>query len=184
VDHLVVLLKDAEELGAAHGRLSTGKAGRQWGLGALNRGVVVLCVSAWEAYVEELVKEAVEAIRPPGQPLGPWSAVNAAARSAVGRLNNPTPDNVRSLFSDALGLADITAAWRWKGTDTERATDRLAQALRTRHEIAHGVNPRPTVHNSYAKRLPGFFRSLGLCTDAATRDYLVTALGVAAPWPA
>ena len=47
-NHLEVLLADAEELDSAHTRLRTGQRGRQWGLGAINRAVVVLCVSSWE----------------------------------------------------------------------------------------------------------------------------------------
>jgi hypothetical protein len=40
--HLEILLHDAEELEAAHRQLRTGLPGRQWGLGALNRAVVVI----------------------------------------------------------------------------------------------------------------------------------------------
>lgn len=182
-DYLAVLLRDAEELEAGHKRLRTGNVGRQWGLGALNRGVVVLSVSAWEAYVEELVKEAVEKMRPQAPPMGVWPALNATARSQVGRFNNPNPDNVRGLFAEALGLPDITLGWHWKGVDNIRARDRLAEALRYRHEIAHGVNPRPTIHNQYANRLPGFFRRLGRCTDASVGSHLSGVLGIPNPWP-
>jgi len=49
--YLDVLIRDASELGAAHKKLSTGARGRQRGLGAINRTTVVICVSAWEAYV-------------------------------------------------------------------------------------------------------------------------------------
>jgi hypothetical protein len=182
-DYLEVLLSDAEELVSAHQELRTGNVGRQWRLGALNRGVVVLSVSAWEAYVEELVKESLEVIRPVQAPMGVWPALNATTRSQVGRFNNPNPENVRTLFADAIGLVDVTTSWCWQGIDATRARERLAEALRQRHEIAHGVNPRPTVHNHYAKRLPGFFRRLGQCTDRAVRDYLAQTLGATAPWP-
>jgi hypothetical protein len=177
--YLDLLLQDAEELEAAHKKLRTGKVGRQWGLGALNRGVVVLAVSAWEAYIEELVKESVEAIRPSAAPMGTWPALNATARSQIGRFNNPNPDNVRSLFADTLGLADITVCWCWQGVTAERAWERLAEALRKRHEIAHGSSPRPRILNQYAKQLPGFFRRLGKCTDEAVRDYVMKRLGIA-----
>jgi len=183
-DYLTVLLQDAEELETAHQRLRTGKAGRQWKLGALNRGVVVLSVSAWEAYVEELVKVSLDAIRPAAPPMGIWPALNAAARGQVGRFNTPNPDNVRTLFLEALGLQDVTDGWYWKGVDSARARERLAEALKSRHQIAHGINPRPTIHNQYAKRLPGFFRRLGECTDRTVREHLVATLGVADPWPA
>jgi hypothetical protein len=182
-DYLEVLLRDAEELVSAHGELRTGNVGRQWGLGALNRGVVVLSVSAWEAYVEELVKESLEVIRPVHAPMGVWPALNASSRSQVGRFNNPNPENVRTLFADAIGLMDVTASWCWQGADPPRVRERLAEALRQRHEIAHGVNSRPTVHNNYVVGLPVFFRRLGYCTDRAVREYLAQTLGASDLWP-
>lgn len=181
-DHLEILLQDADELVNAHSQLKTGQAGRQWGLGALNRAVVVISVSAWEAYVEEVVKESVGSLRPANPPMGNWPSMNANARSLVGRFNNPNTDNVRSIIADTLGLQDVTQSWFWRACSAQTARAKLHEALRFRHEIAHGVNPRPTVHNSYASWLPGFFRRLGACTDAALHDYLVNTLGVANPW--
>lgn len=51
-DYLAELLADAQEINDAHKKLRTGKKGRQWGLGGLNRAVVVMSVSAWEAHVQ------------------------------------------------------------------------------------------------------------------------------------
>jgi hypothetical protein len=184
-DHLLRLLEDADELLRAHRRLRTGRRGRQWGLGSLNRAVVVLSVSAWEAYVEQVVVEAITAIRPAvGAPLGSWSALNASARSSVGRFHNPNVENVRTLISDAVGLPDVTAFWSWRKCTAARACDQLAKALRIRHQIAHGVKPRPVIRSNYATALPPFFRRLGSRTDAGLRDFLVSTLGIANPWPA
>ena len=182
--HLRVLLQDADELMDAHRELRTGRPGRQWGLGSLNRAAVVMCVSAWEAYVEQVVIEAVVAIRPAaGTPLGMWPTLNASVRSSVGRFHTPNLDNVRRLISDYIGLPDITASWSWRNCTVAHACELLAEAMRLRHEIAHGVNPRPVIHSPYATGLPGFFRRLGTQTDAGIRDFLVNTLGVAAPWP-
>jgi len=179
-----VQLGDASELIAGHIQLRTGRPGRQWGLGAINRGVVITCVSAWEAYIEEIVVEAVTLMRPAeGAPLGNWPALNASARSQIGRFNNPNVDNVRTLISDAIGLPNITAAWSWKNCNPDRARTLLAQALTYRHQIAHGVNPRPVIQNQYASWLPFFFRKLAGCTDAAIYEYLVVTLGITDPWP-
>jgi hypothetical protein len=180
-DHLLVLLKDAEELGDAHKKLRTGKVGRQWGLGALNRAVVVISVSAWEAYVEAVVKEAVEALKPTVPQLGAWPTLKAQVQSKVARFNNPNTEQVRGLFEE-IGLLDVTSAWHWNSVDVVRARQRLAEALKSRHEIAHGVNPRPTIHNKDANKLPGFFRRLGECTDRAVKQHLVQELGIVAPW--
>ncbi len=182
--HLVALLKDARELLNAHTQLRTGRAGRQWGLGALNRAVVVMCVSAWEAYVEEVLVEAIDAIRPaPGAAPGSWPVLNASARSLIGRFNNPNVDNVRMLISDSIGLPDIAIWWSWRNCTIEQARERLAEALRFRHQIAHGVNPRPIIHSPYATMLVSFFQRIGSRTDAGIRDFLVNTLGISSPWP-
>lgn len=181
-EYLEVLLADATELGSAHARLSTRQRGRQWGLGALNRAVVVLCVSAWEAYLEELLKEAVEAIHPGAPPLGTWPAVKAQALSDIGRFNNPNVENAVKLFASNIGIADITSTWGWRNCSRERARSYLNDALRQRHHIAHGVNPRPVVHNAYSGWLPDFFKNLGRCTDQAVLNHLTGVLGVTAPW--
>jgi RiboL-PSP-HEPN len=57
--HLNELLKEAKELSKIHAQLKTGKRGRQRGLSSLNRAALVMCVSAWESYVEELMRESL-----------------------------------------------------------------------------------------------------------------------------
>jgi hypothetical protein len=181
--HLVPLLTDAYDLNVAHRRLRTGRPGRQYRLAALNRAAVVICISAWEAYIEELVRESLVALRPATPPLGSWSALNASVRGLLGRFNTPNADQVRQLFSDALGLPDIHLTWAWPNCTSTQAVQRLAFAMDLRHQIAHGVNPRPLVNNPYSSQLPDFFTRLGSCTDTGVRAHLVDVLGVANPWP-
>jgi hypothetical protein len=111
-----------------HTRLRTGQAGRQWGLGAINRAVVVLCVSAWEAYLEELVREALEGLRPPGPEMGSWPALKPAAMSEIGRFNNPNVENATRLFASCIGLADIAVTWGWKNCTRDSAREYLNAA--------------------------------------------------------
>jgi len=153
---LVPLLEDATEIETAHANLRTGVAGRQWGLGSLNRAAVVMCLSAWEAYIEELIKESVTAFRPVNPQNTLWQSINADARAQIGRFNTPNVENVRRLIADTIGLQDVTAGWHWNNTTVQQARERLTEAITHRHHIAHGVNPRPTIHNQYASRLPGF----------------------------
>lgn len=181
--HLLPLLRDAEDLDDGYAELRVSTPGRARSLSALNRAAVVICVSAWEAYVEELVRESLEALRPVGPAMGAWPALNATARAAVGRFNTPNTDQVRILISDTIGLPDIQNAWTWFNCTSSQAQARLREAMDIRHAVAHGVNPRPPISNQYSSLLPDFFRRLGRCTDAAVRGHLVNALGVANPWP-
>jgi hypothetical protein len=181
-NHLEVLLKDAEELDEAHRQLRTGAAGRQWKLGALNRAVVVTCVSSWEAYVEKVLVECTDLLKPSAPPLGIWPSLSASARSDIGRFSNPNAENTRRLFADNLGLEDVSDSWSWQNCEPQKARDLLNDVLKNRHQVAHGVNPRPIIHNQYSSWLPGFFRNLGRCTDAALNTHLSSTLGIASPW--
>ena len=183
------LLQDAAEINKAHSNLRTGLRGRQWGLGGLNRSAIVLAVSAWEAYVEDLAIECVELIRPVQQPavgqpwpLRAWPAINAATRTLIGRFNTPNSRNVISLLATAIGLTDVTIGWHYRACSRTRAVALLDALLDVRHEIAHGVNPRPAVHNGYARWAPMFVQRIAECTEVTVRDYLVNVLGIAAPW--
>lgn len=182
--HLVPLLKDADHLYDTCGQLPLGIPWRLYRVAALNRAVIVTCASAWEAYIEELVREALNVLRPPAPPLGLWPALNASVRGQLGRFNNPNTENIRMLLSDAVGLQSIQTTWAWQNCTSAQAVQRLADAMTLRHEIAHGVNPRPVVATFYSSLLPDFFRRLGRCTDRAVRDHLVNVLGIANPWPA
>ncbi len=181
--HLQQLLTDAEELNDAHVRLRTGQPGRQFRLASLNRATVVMSISAWESYIEELLRECLQALRPPAPPLGAWPALNASVLGLLGRFHTPNSGNVAELIRNALGLPDVRTSWSWQNCTAEQAEQRLNQALRYRHEIAHGVNPRPNILNLYSSQLPDFVRRLARCTDDAIRLYLVNTHGIANPWP-
>ncbi len=181
--HLDLLLGDADNLILISPRARDELGVSPARTASMSRATVIMCVSAWEAYIEELVRESLEALRPPAAPLAAWPAHNAAVRGQLGRFNNPNTENVRMILSDALGIPDIHTHWRWQNVSPAQATQRLAAAMTQRHQIAHGVSPRPLVSAGYAGRLPQFFRRLARCTDAAVRRHLVAVLGVAHPWP-
>jgi hypothetical protein len=126
--HLDQLLRDAEELDDAYVLLALAHPARLRDLEALNRAAVVMCVSAWEAYIEELVRESVLAMRPVVPPLGVWSAHSAWVAGQLGRFNNPSTENVRTLLSDAIGLASVETSWIWPGSTSARAVQDLAVA--------------------------------------------------------
>src|SRR5438552_1355489 len=95
-------------------QLLFGIPGRLLRMAALNRAVVVTSVSAWEAYIEELVRESLNVLRPPAPPLGLWPALNATIRGQLGRFNTPNTENIRMLISDSVGLQDIQTSWAWQ----------------------------------------------------------------------
>ncbi len=181
--HLDQLLRDAVELDAIHAQLRTGVPGRQYGLASLNRAALVICVSAWESYVEELKRESLAALRPPTTALSHWPALSAFILGDLGRFHTPNAQNVANLINRCLGLPNVRTAWGWRNCTSAQAEILIDQALDLRHQIAHGVNPRPVIHNPYSNWLPGFVRRLARCTDEAVRNHLVGTHGLANPWP-
>jgi hypothetical protein len=180
--HLEQLLLDADQLADIHHRLRTGKPGRQVGLASLNRAIVVMSVSAWESYVEELLREVVLVLRPPTPPFGVWPALHAHVTGLLNTFNTPNAVNVERLIHNCLGLADVHLSWTWQNCTSTQAAQRLTIAMTYRHEIAHGVNPRPLVQHDYSSRLLDFIRRLARCTDDAVRNHLFNIHGFA-PWP-
>lgn len=208
-DVLVPLAADVRELLDAHVQLRTGVRGRQWRLGALNRSAVIMAVSAWEGFVEALLVEAVNAVRPPGvppagagaappaapppaapPPAGPgaapvviqhWPALAADAVKQAAKLNTPDTRNVNWLFRSTLGIPKLSDGWSWRGSTVAIAEANLDALMKNRHEVAHGVNPRPTIHNKYAAWLPGFIERLGEASDKHLAAEMVRFFGVT-PW--
>src|SRR5438093_8533931 len=109
--HLLPLLHDADHLDDSSDQLPVGIPGRPLRVAALNRAVVVTCASAWEAYIEELVRECLNVLRPTAPPLGLWPSLNATVRGQLGRFHTPSTENIRLLISDATGLQDVQNSW-------------------------------------------------------------------------
>ena len=124
------------------------------------------------------MRESVQALRPPAPPLGAWPAWNAYVLGLLGRFNTPNQVNVEQLIRNCLGLPDVHLSWTWQNCPSAQAVQRLTDAMTSRHEIAHGVNPRPIIHNRTSAPLPRFFLRLARCTDDAVRNHLVNVHGV------
>src|ERR1700687_433577 len=159
-NHLLTLLQDADAVLDAQNLLNATMVpppapGTLWGIGSLNRAAVVMLVSAWEVYIEQVAIEAVEAPRPPGPgPLGSWPALYASVKDSAGQLHQPNVQHVKKLISGAIGLEDITASWAWSGVTVGDAHKRLEDAVGTRNRLAHGA--RLPVSTAYANGLQVF----------------------------
>jgi hypothetical protein len=177
-EHLQQVLADVNELIQAHDRLTTGHRGRQWGVESINRAIVVIAISSWEAYVEKVLEESLQLIKPPLPTITNWQTLYASSKSAIGRFNTPNAENVKRLFRDNLGISDITCEWYWKKCDSSKAIENLNEALLMRHRIAHGTNPRPKIRNDYASWLPKLINNLAMCTDRGIKNYLEKEMGL------
>lgn len=53
------------------------------------------------------------------------------------RLNTPKADQIDDLFATAVGLSDVSSAWRWKRMSVAQARSKLDKYVTLRGEIAH-----------------------------------------------
>ncbi len=135
-------LKDIEELEGFAKVKQTGR-GRRWHHSSLYKAGIVLTVAAWEAYVENVLKEAFTILEPhisaADKPM--FRLREAELANLVKKLNTPNKENVLKLVEAALNVK-IESSWewnvtsrRWSGTDVSK---RLNGWLLVRHQIAHG----------------------------------------------
>ena len=107
-------LGSVDQLIAIHGKIQAGP-GRRHQLDALHQAGVAMTVAAWQAFIEKIVPEALDAIfldldDPAAVPPAPNWAKNtflmrrAAIDIQLKKFNTPNCDNVRDLFAAAFGL--------------------------------------------------------------------------------
>lgn len=116
--------------------------GRRWGMDALNRAGIVLLTAHLEGYLEDLFKEAAEAVvnaRFDTQ----YYDLQSFAGQAITRFHNPSPQNVKELFM-RLGIRDLLDTVEWAGVPNGEVRKHLGDLVSLRNQIAHGEQPSVT----------------------------------------
>jgi RiboL-PSP-HEPN len=126
-------IKDAElmlELYKAHPKESP-ESGE-----ALKRAGLVLALTAWETYIEDLIAERVDAYTQVlhGSPAGAF--MKKRLEIELKQFHNPNSAKTQKLFKDFLEI-DITEAWHWANYDNKLAKDTLDRYLTMRGDAVH-----------------------------------------------
>jgi hypothetical protein len=152
---------------------------------ALNRAIVVLTVAAWQAYVQDITREAIDLLKPAAPPMQPWNLTNAQVTRAIQLFSTPNAENTRDLLS-FVGF-DPRPSWTWKvgqeALSSASACERMNRWLQVRHAIAHGHDALPdvpmlaklndgsrTLRRANAEACMTFFERVVEKTDAAIRS--------------
>lgn len=163
-------IKDAEELLAHFDGLP--KPPPQ-SADVLKRAGLVMALTAWETYVEDLVLEEVSArLRVVnGSYVGKF--VLKRLEDELKRFHNPTSDKVKKLFLDFLEV-DVTAGWEWANYDCPKAKKNLDELISKRGDVVHrskpvvaGSPPPHLVKRDDLDKAIRFLRALVDATDAA-----------------
>jgi hypothetical protein len=156
---------------------------------SLNRAVVVLSVAAWQAYVQDLAREALHSFHVPQGEQGraAFLVLRAEVLNASHNFSTPNAENTRDLLL-RLGF-DPWPHWNWQAGpacfSTTKVRNCMNEWLRVRHAIAHGHDELPdvyvlpqllsggrTLHRSTAEACMRFFaRVVAASTSAAEAEF-------------
>jgi hypothetical protein len=100
-------------------------------------------VAAWDAYLNELVKNFYSEIADPARPsyLSIHTIAFKASEEAIRRFNTPNFENARKFLVATTGY-DPYSDWVWprRGMNVQLVKERLNEIIRVRHSFAHGFS--------------------------------------------
>jgi hypothetical protein len=125
---------------------------------SINRAVVVLTASAWQAVVQDMTKACLHLSDPgPTSPhAGMFKLLAGRTNTEIGAFSTPNHENSKKLLS-AVGF-DPRPHWAWTkpgrsgNIRPHQVEERINQWLKVRHAIAHGHDKLPSVSVLHAVR--------------------------------
>jgi hypothetical protein len=133
----------------------------------------VLAAASEPAKLPESVRKLVaKAVRTDLNELSPWKLAgegwkqqlatyrDATLQKYVSPLNTPRHGNVDALFSDLLGLTEVSSAWTWHRMSVKSARERLSAIITMRGAIAHRVSPEHAVHKKDVEDAVSFIQTM------------------------
>jgi hypothetical protein len=140
----------------------------------LKRACLVTAITAWETYVEDRVREGVNARLESFSGSDFARLITVHLEEELKRFHNPTADKTRKLFRNYLEL-DVTELWEWQNYDSAKAKATLDELIAKRGEAVHrsrrvltGVPTQPHLaRREDLVRAIKFLKSLVKSTDEA-----------------
>jgi hypothetical protein len=141
----------------------------------LKRAGLVMACTAWETYVEDRVRESLDAcLAAEGETLSS-RFVRSRLDEELKKFHNPTSEKTRKLFVDYLAI-DVTPHWHWNGWDEAKVRKTLDELLKTRGDVVHrskappaslGGSEKHVVTKESLERTIRFFKMLVDATERA-----------------
>jgi len=212
IDNLNRNINDVRLLLGMYSGQRTTKTGRPpKKLNVLSRSALVLAVSSWESFIEDLARNGFnfllsQSAEPNQFPSGVKVLASEPLKKAEDRrtvwelagsgwklvlekfrdecllnFDNPNSEKIDSLFNNLLGLPKLSKDWKWPGSSYETSVRHLNEIIRIRGDIAHRV--KTTTHLSDKKVLRNivFLYKLATRSSNLVKVYLKNVTGVD-PW--
>lgn len=161
-------LQELDELEALVQLKTSGQKGPHGGISAARRAALVLLNSHFEAYLEDLLQEAL-------------LAINTGFDASKLRRDFTTPraDNIDKLFL-LLGISKISRLPKWQKASNKSVRAAIDQLQDRRNAIAHGEKG-ATVKKREITRFTGYVNKFAESVDDVVRDRIASMTGKK-PW--
>ena len=153
-------------------------------------------VAAWNAYIDNLVRNFYDVIADSGNPK--FDAIHTLAKgtveNALTRFNTPNWENTRNLLNQYTGYDPIND-WGRSQTNMslQQVHQRLNEILRVRHSLAHGSDMpaynwtqspsgRVRLTSKAIQETEAFFKNLVKVTDRGMKTHIEATYGLISIW--
>jgi len=141
--------------------------------GVLKKASLIMTLTAWETYVEDVVTEIFDAkfslIK--GSQFGNFAEKQLHERLKV--FNNPNSNKTKKLFEEFFGV-DVTEHWIWPNVLPKDAREQLNKWISKRGEAVHRAqldNTQPQIiRKDELEKCLRFFKALAQATDKALAE--------------
>jgi hypothetical protein len=136
----------------------------------LKRAALIMTLTAWETYVEDIIEERLTADLRALEGSKVASFITSSLERELRYFHTPNSKNTKGMFERFLHY-DVTHHWTWIDGDAEQARYKLNQWIKRRGEAVHrAVNDTQAAHivsRPEMKKCITFFKKLVETTDLA-----------------
>jgi hypothetical protein len=168
-ENFKIAINDSEQILRAYDQLNKErKEGRD--PEELKRAALIMTLTAWETYVEDRVKEEVNArLRAlDGSQIAAY--VQKQLEKDLKTFHTPNSQKTKHFFDDFVGT-DVTANWSWANHDVEDVRAKLNGWIKKRGDAVHrSITDKQSSHlvsRDDMKKCVNFFKKLVEVTDQA-----------------
>ena len=167
LENFIIATNDVDELLACYDAINNNRPSS--GPEVLKRATLIMILTAWETYVEDVATELFERkfgiLK--GSHVGNFMEKNF--KTELKRFNTPDSLKTKHLFENFFGI-DVTANWLWSNIGQEQARAQLNSWIKKRGEAVHrmdvNINGPHIVKRDELDKCLRFFNELVKQTDA------------------
>ncbi|BAJ01317.1 HEPN domain-containing protein [Shewanella violacea] len=168
-DNFENAIQDSERILQAYDQLNQIE-GREREPEELKRAALIMTLTAWETYVEDIIEERLTADLRTLEGSKVASFITSTLERELRYFHTPNSKNTKGMFERYLHL-DVTEAWTWIDGDAEQVKSKLNQWIKKRGEAVHrSVSDKQAAHlvnRQDMNKCLTFFKKLVETTNSA-----------------